>query len=553
VFWTKAVPLCVLAVAGAALLDANLTSNAVQGLTDNNFDRVAPLLAAVLLDLALWGALCTVVFRETIRGFLYCGASFIALTIVLGLAHSLISLTEIEILGQDMPWRGQPAQGIIFGAALLTLTPLPLFGILETIHRSRLKHRLTPTPSLGITVFLFFGFACLTSYWLRTDGSTSILNPRELSKSHQVAATGTNGDRFQYVTTEDGLTLHTVDINHPLTTPSQSLIIDSSPSGGRKPSYVTGRVFQDRALLVRSTGGENGTWLDLYKASEPNQTGPLQSISFTGTYRQISPNALAVLTQPKSGGGLEWVEYDIETGEVLEVPGTEAGAKPSSYDYQSCVTTGERRYRNQWKQPKGILIEDPASPVDAKPLGTTPRLAPAAVDRNLVAGFPDEPPDREFFRTKIFDEVHLYDTTDPKNPALHRIGIPYRLHRGFRITGRILELLGLRVNTGHGSLDSLGEMFPTLGGGYLCVWCPAVLRVAVWDVRSPNTPQLVGIAATPYIYHQSLEADYAGAYWYSVIPPVTPIERSDGALGFLHSNCGIVWLEFPQLMKGDGA
>jgi len=70
----------------------------------------------------------------------------------------------------------------------------------------------------------------------------------------------------------------------------------------------------------------------------------------------------------------------------------------------------------------------------------------------------------------------------------------------------------------------------------------------VWRVTDPRAPEFIGIAPTPI--HKD---DLAAGLVESDLPPLfrnaAPYVRSDGALGYLLPNTGVIWLEFPALMK----
>jgi hypothetical protein len=101
----------------------------------------------------------------------------------------------------------------------------------------------------------------------------------------------------------------------------------------------------------------------------------------------------------------------------------------------------------------------------------------------------------------------------------------------------------------------------TLGSGILTFWTPTSGRAVSWDVTDPDQPRLLGIAPIPSTVStemlqgtsEPIPDDIESYYSASAIGGQTsPLLGEDGNLGYALTD-GILWLEFPQLMKGDGA
>lgn len=166
---------------------------------------------------------------------------------------------------------------------------------------------------------------------------------------------------------------------------------------------------------------------------------------------------------------------------------------------------------------------------------------------------PDVPPSNDSWRdyySSLSSDIYLYNT-DISNSKPYRILVPTRFLRGGIRTAQVLSFFGFPQQWEDLRANSFGLK---IRGNYLYLFRTEFQRIAVWSIADPWNPSFIGIAPIPPMIDIRLDGRRTSLRF--SFETAMPFERSDGAIGF---HCatedtltqGILWLEFPVLMKGE--
>lgn len=404
-------------------------------------------------------------------------------------------------------------------------------------------------PVLSIlTLATYSGYLAFGAWSLHNEGTAAI---HHWPAGGSAAGKSLQNGRLLYAArTHVYHTLFSLDTQNPRAESKQVALIGKGKRYG-PPRYEA--YFQDNRILLLSD-----YQYDLYEIADgqvKQVVGPvhLPEHGHIQAVRELPGARLAVFlmiqdrTKKPSNPRSSWVVIDMNRGDLLDAANETLPDNPG-FEFE----IGSRCYRLEFpamglsSAAYKLIIEDATSADGAQPVGEiridNPYASPqVVVDQSQVAVYSHPLPDG------ARGELHLYDMTNLSEIKEVRIEIPRRL----MVLSGIPQLALEAINIASPPDSRRGRArlpYITLGGGYLCL--EYMQRVAVWDVHQTRQPRFLGIAPTPQPWESGIMTDFHS--WHSRVElwrgATTPIERRDGALGFVLRD-GLLWLELPERMR----
>jgi len=505
----------------------------------------------VVLSFSLWSAAIAVLTRDTVRGVLFGMVSFAVPIFVAYQAKLHLFSTTFR----ELPWNFDKIrllpQNELFWHGAVILSPLVVVALLAWVHEWQARKRFS-IPYSTVIAFSLYGVYLGFSLWaLHNDGRMSVYPwPGPMP----VLGKAVEGNKLLYVgRLPKRYMLFELDIENPRGESAPVCVLGATWIGEPQVEYQNAYIKGNRVLLAGY--GPQGRRLDLYERQE-GQAKPVAISSVMKkdksviSVQDLSEGRLAICYGARSATEehrreTSWSVLDITTGEMADLP---CSATP--YRPPLVILTGARRYRfvetrKRYLNAYQIAVENANSPCHTVPLGIISlpvwiESLNVAFDEKQVAVITLTDSLRR--RRDLQLNLQLYDTTDPSNVTVTPVRIPWRFLGAYESTRQVFHRLGIRPR------QKRPEPHLTLGGGFLCL--ESLQRVAVWDVHEPAKPKLLGIVPTPCGWGYPIMTDanpaFSSCWWPG---STTPIERSDGALGFARQNYGLLWLELPERMR----
>jgi hypothetical protein len=497
-----------------------------------------PFPSLIFISAGLCSAAFTVIFRDVVRGLL---ASGILLYLGYFLSNSIsvkvhYLFHNIRFVPRGWVFQEDPF-GLVVLFCLILSIPFCLLTILTTAFQIRWRHclRFPIMAILSGTLFLMAIWTAVSCRWL--DGTTSLCHATPGDpKGWEV-----KGNQLQWIenTPGEALSYKYLDLNDPQASPALYAVLSASTELVKERilhgnlAIVLSRIMNREDIIPRRNDGRPPTlnWPrgDIYHRIDPQC---LEVYRLEGVNRPeliLSQVVFEVRHRP----GLHetyfqidkrtWGQLDWCSGNITSLTGEPTSFKPSGSNFEDTIKAG---IWNPTDATDGKWSAALTSPVEGS-TGNQNRDSQPVMGREISLLLRHEDGTRD--ETTIRIPNRFFNTPYLGLKMLQRIGFP----------------TSIVDNT---KQHSSRHFFLTLGGGFLCLWHGETGRVAVWRVTDPRAPEFIGIAPTPI--H---EDDLAAGLVESDLPPIfrnaAPYVRSDGALGYLLPNTGIIWLEFPALMK----
>jgi hypothetical protein len=521
VFWSKTTALVAFSLLSAFILCYCLYRD--PDVTMRSFMIYIFSVWMVFLVITFWCSAATVLARDLVRGILY------------GIVSLVITATATYWLwfGNVIPWLSGMSHRydyryehlwFVYGAIPLALIPCAILSILRMAHSWEARKQLLLHSSSLILMFLFLAWFFPTLFVIRNDGKAVYAGQNEVS---EVFGKTRQGNRLYL--------LHAL-WRRSKTPAFQRLALSSVDLIER------GGVPAPAAILETTFGTGLG----------------MTEVHFTENHLQIA----GTMTSPEDERS--WIPFRrlfrFPDGKLISMEGEVGGQNVSptpQVEPSPEVESETRLYRIESTHdkpvPYAIKIYDRSEPSSATSKGEIPLLACAVCDGNLLAGFETSFAAGKYPWKKVggpvggtFDDSRLscqdlvlVDTTLAAQPKRVVIPIPGKLWKPYAF---LVDAFGNRHQL---------ILFPppiSLGGGYLCVWFRVEQVVGVWDISHPEEPHFVGSA---HLFDSSEPFKDTGlpGRGPAIGGATTPVRRADGALGFVTRD-GLLWLEFPALMKG---
>jgi len=324
--------------------------------------------------------------------------------------------------------------------------------------------------------------------------------------------------------------------------PAQPDVLTSNP-------YEKAIVEKDRILLFGSSDYELLAF-DGERCAPviPRVTCERSIAGFTWKTTDEVSFYLSSYHEGQNGLRYQWQDLNLRTGEL----GSISDATYPFYPWYE-IEVGDRRYRidilsETWPPP--LFIEDRSRPSGAKKMGELPRMFPCVVTETQVAGFV-----RHSTHWTSW-ELRLYNVRDPAAPTYVEIDVPFQFHDPATLAQRYLDSWGTQISRLYfNPLFAATALEPTLrlGGGYLAYINNE--RIAIWDVSNSDRPVLLGTAPFIdgsdhfYLFHDASSVSQFLYPRFGIQGPTTPIERSDGALGYLYGLRRIQWFKMAESQR----
>ncbi len=499
-----------------------------------------PFPSLIFLSTALASAVFTVLFRDVVRG-LWVSAVFMVIIYFLYFHFSLYYLGFLpflyapgELIAPWNPFSTLISISIVFIFILLMLT------ILIVVFHSHWSHRPKfPAMSIISSALCFMPLhTAVLCCW--NEGSVTLV------KAFPGYPMGWHlqGDQLSWIenNVNEDLTIKHLDLSDPQSLPSSPVILSSTPCSRHS------NVFYGDIVIIVS---------QLPESLHPGDTDfPINT--------PLAP----LFNQYTVSGDFQGPKYCIK---VFRLKGTDSPdllSKNLVVNVRHRPGTQETYYQNEdqswghidWVSGNNTaLTEDPiiSGPhsSDLSELVRTCVWNPTdATDGEWTASLinPVEEPTGDSQKDSqpiMGKEISLFKKLDNGTRDETIIQIPDRFFNTPYLGLKILQHTGLPSGLVIKTQQHFSKYFYlTLGGGFLCLWHGEIGRVAVWRVTDPYGPEFIGIAPTTIHIN-----DWTVGLVESPLPPVfrnaAPYVRSDGALGYLLPLGGILWLEFPALMK----
>lgn len=474
---------------------------------------IVPVIVA-LLSLSLLTASMAVLFQDTIRGLM---GGPVLLLFSAGIWHLLESqFTKSSItyypeglevpIEPSFPW---PSLGPIH----ILPIPLLLLVCLYMIYMSaaRREHFLRPVI-VSILIWTTF-LSTLVYLQIRHRGKSALYSIESIGLTQWEVQQGL----LRYVTSDhQEIRVHTLNLEDLHASPTDRFVADR-PAGAT--SNLWGVLRDNRLLSIQTIKdvqtGDLSSQLDLFAI--PDDGGLSETL--------VSVHLKSGMTLLEGGRLLLHREdgqpliADMHAAEVFQAtPGTSLIPKSSTSENPDLIGTPSS-------------LQTRSGKVVAALSGTTVSVFPAL---RYISG------------SKDLAKINLYEIQEsPYYPMrLSTVSVPDQfwisLSRQPRYDyarfGRNLE-------------EERGNLFLIIAGGYLFLWYTTLQRVAGWDISDPKSPCYIGIFPIPDVRFQHgvlplVQAQKASEAWRTSL-----YHRSDGSLGFILLGQGVLWLEFPALMK----
>lgn len=460
----------------------------------------APYLAVVLfpiyLNLAFWCAAATLLTKDTVRGLLYGGFTFIPLMYLVTLANTvLFSDPIVDESGRNFPWSRLDAFPFMMGLftpIYFAFSPLLFLGMLSMANHFCYFQRVGFPLTGKVSLTLLAGFLLFAKAILWCDGSAYV-SPFVGGYGVSAARVGENS-LILLETYTTGAILSSVDLEGEA---RETTYLGAIPSS--TDSSVTGSLLtEDRALIVWWREKSRHSRQLLYDVSEPSNPTEMGSLGIEGYISQgkyLGDNLIEATvrighaTRPTE---TRVVQIDLSDGSINAVP-------PEIESATRLV---------------GLPID-----------------GPAAYKEELIAVCPQE---------LGYTTIHLAEAIETGEPTPTEIVIPLKL----RIQSKMWDLQ-------KSGFDFLRSGYPpvSLGfaGDYLIAWFEWG-RCAFWDVTDFKNPRFLGDCPTP-LFFDSMATSFAQQFHTMFRSELVYGQAKDGSLVFPSTDNGILWLEFPALMK----
>jgi hypothetical protein len=520
VFWSKATTLMAFSLLSAFCLCYCLNRNPMTALKPFMFYIIA--LWSVFLAISFWCSAATVLSRDLVRGILYGSVSLAIAGTVIGWFWFVRIIPWLSGMSDDYDYRSLHLTNV-YGGIALALIPCAILSILRMVHSWEARKQLHLHKSSLMFMFLFLAWFVPMLFVIRNDGKAIYAGRDQVS---EVFGKSLRGNRLYLLHGLWGrmekpafkkLALSSVDLMEQEGVPAPATILETTFGTGLA---ITEVHFTENRLQITGT------------MRSPEKT----LVSF----RRVFSFPDGHLISMEDGVG------DQNTSSV------------SQGKLSLEIESGSRLYRISDLEkpvPFAIKIYDRSGGTSsATSTAEIPLLASAVCDGNLLAGFETSPSEGRYpwaflggpleaFRLFCQDLV-LLDTTQPAQPKRVVIRIPDRLWKPFAF---------LEYAFDDHKQSSVDAPVLSLGGGYLCVWFRMEQVVGVWDISRPEEPHFVGSALPQGFFGGFSETCTDMGFpphGLAISGPTTPLRRADGALGFVRRD-GLLWLEFPALMKGE--
>jgi hypothetical protein len=552
VFWFKVALLVLIAFVGCEVLAATIQPDYLASFTGfEPLGRVKSrglLMMAFFLSSTFWLSALTVLSRDLVRGILYGAVSLPLVAGGLIFAASWFFKEHSPLIfslpGNYLGYETDPQAGVFQVLFLLTVPPLAL-GLLHSMYLTWVKRRIRFGWIFPIASIFALCSVCLAHECMSYHGKATI---QFFGLSSGVAAGRIQGDTLVYIPDKNELTFDTLNLvdSNRLKDPKWTDIIQSTAW-----NHWHDGIIQDRSVVlfpgpfINNESERSIAFYEIEDGSKLNELKTYDGISYAWI---MNPETLWITRQKQPNTYVQ-----LQDGKILD-----ATAPPIIDAILDPVKTGDRVYRylpeyhrveiRRQTKVNGALYSSRTS---------DPILAPA-VDGEWLVGFGlDESPGDWALPGGIppglIPRIRLLNTNYLGRLDSHvELRIPGSKYVWFKRTADILGWVGLNP-LGRNADEAKPSIHLTLGGGYLCLWMSHMgihlNRVALWEITDRNHIQFIGIFPSVG-FSSELERFSLGPFRARGIqPPLEPVLRDDGALGFPIQDNAILWLEIPERMK----
>lgn len=462
---------------------------------------------AALLIFAFSSAAFTILFQDFVRGLIGSGVMLAVLAFLINNYRiSLLYNTSIDGSSHLRRLIGEPMLEVS-ASLILVLIPLLALGFLTAIYHSRASHRF----HIPISSLLLFGIVAAGMSFI---GMSSSLEGK--SSFNYLYGPGPGTWQVKEVNllylekVSEEVIIKQVNLNTPSTEPSTGKI-SANLLGNGIPLSFCGDIITRASISQAGKHNYHVQGIEIYKMIGPTSAELVTSESVH--YIQHDPDHQSIVYLTPSD---KWRRLSCCSGEIMDEN------NPPEIDQkrlESRQIFGPERTEYNIQQ--------------ANEAGWTAKLYPTGY-------------------TAPVQEIQLSRNND-NNEDIMRVPIPARFQTIPNILVKVCYRLGFQFQS------SGLEYYPstcswnlsiTMGGGFLCVWDAQLCRMALWRFNGTESPEFIGIAPTREFRPEQIAGLTGPDPARDAIKGIaSPYIRPDGALGFLFENYGILWLEFPALMK----
>ncbi len=468
------------------------------------------------IDAAFLFAISTILLKDIVRGILW--GMLVVPPVVWGLIigwNSLV-LDRAKVLSTDetivlLPSTTASILSIVTGLFVI----VPVLGLLSTVYLSQRygRIRITKTLLLGSVGMILWSAGVYSQR--KTEGITTVT--RDASGSYsEILGSRIVEDRLVWIGKHGQKVFLNVD----------SVVDEKTERAGpielKLPGAECEEVYlNDDRLLITDFRDNKGR---LYDVSDVGNPRVIKDLSLTW-----SP---AVAYQVH-GSVYTYTPVEAASPEIRTIRLSDGVIKDETQTHLSKLESLQW-WRWTWKL---FMTEDDWEVYEAKNIEYM--LSPSFDGVKLLMGIRAK--DSLNLATisasdgfKCIDLSHFNPDSDVING---KVRVPIR----FRVPWIIPQIIAKWIPSFQ--MAVLYDLYLTVGNGFLTLSHGD--RLAVWDIRNPSEPTLVGFAPIPK--WTNLDTTYT-IVGHSPQLPTQPILRPDGALGYLTKQ-GLIWLEFPALMK----
>jgi hypothetical protein len=437
-----------------------------------------------------------------------------------------------------------------FYQSLLLAFPFLAVWLAAVIERSRRYGQFKTGWRLNLLLLPLLIHSGFTVLCLQHEGKCTVNEPEYNLPVNDIFTKYVTGNRLYYITHSKSANPDRLCVVNPDTFPAVSADVLADfgmeaniekylSSENREPKvYDTYSPYlsEDRIALL----GFSNRKIFLYSYDKAGHVSLIKTFTqeyHINTYMALPENHLQLIMQetrtPTEPGNNTFYISDLNLSDGSISPATlesDLKKRPESW----VVYSETRRCLFEYQLDNTTDVH--MATKEGKYIEIPYRFQQAILDNTLLAGISHA----------NIHKILLIDTTDLHNPRTISLDFPIRL----KLENIVLRQWILSEKSWGYNVASLHTIyrypvFVTLGGGYLFLWTENN-RVAVWDIHDLNHIQFLGMAVTP---NNRPIFDSANNTMFIHHRPTMPITRPDGALGLLFHDYGLVWLEFPALMK----
>ncbi len=463
----------------------------------------APNLEIVLfplyLNFAFWCGAATLVTKDTVRGLLYGVVTFVPLGYLLRTTQILLFADPItDVSRRNITWSG--LDGLLLNMGVFTpvfvlLSPLLFLAILSIVNRCAFSKQVRVSLVGKISLAVFVVSLLVAKGVLHCTGAAYV---SPYVGGYGITAARFEGDSLWLLEEKLGpaiLLWSAVPLNGETREPTIQCTLPSP-----EDSQVSAALLTHNRVMIVWRNNQAGLSTILYDISDPKDPIEIGPIDFRNKF-------------PRG----EYMGNNIFKSEVPIGPIENYLKDPTREYYLDLSDTS--------------VCKLPADIQETTRVVSIPTTSPDCYADEKMAFSPPE---------SGFNTIHLIREMSKDVSEVTPIAIPLNL----RIQSEIWMLeeswLGLP------SFD-----FPnyslSFAGDYLIAWFEWG-RCAVWDVSEMKNPIYLGDCPIP-IYFLPMEKKYPQVEYNSVKGESLFARSEDGALVFPSNHNGILWLEFPTLMK----